>query len=71
MLDKQDLGGSKHLLGDDKGAKGIPCRTAGIANDVSLAEVDAKGRGSVNASVHAGYLLMDKCVNGKLCHEGE
>ena len=55
VLDDQDFLGAQQLLGDDDAAQSILGDAAGVADDVRVAEMDAKGGGRIDARVHAGH----------------
>ena len=55
MLDDHDLPGAKEMLGREDRSKGIFSAPAGIADDVCVTGLDAKGGGGIDTDVHAGY----------------
>lgn len=57
MLDNEDLLCAKEMLRDEQGAESIDGTASRVANDMSIARVDAEGTriGGGQAGVHAGH----------------
>ena len=54
MLDDEDFFGPEQLFGEDDAPQRVLGAPTGVANNVSVSQIDAKGGGRIDPCIHAG-----------------